>query len=48
MGLALLNSCSLHELSEMRRLMDAGGCLIVLGGWLDLMLMYCGGLLGFL
>ena len=36
MGLALLNSCSLHELSEIRRLIDAGSCLMILGGWLDL------------
>ena len=47
MGLALLNSCSLHELSEIRRLIDAGSCLMILGGWLDLILMYCGRLLGF-
>ena len=37
----MLNSCSLHELSEIRRLIDAGSCLIILGGWLDLILMYC-------
>ena len=43
----MLNLCSLHELSEIRRLIDAGSCLIILGGWLDLILMYCGKLLGF-
>jgi len=37
-----LNSCSLHELAEIRRLMDAGSCFIMLGGWLDFVLMYCG------
>ena len=28
--------------------MDAGSCFIMLGGWLDFVLMYCGSSLGFL
>ena len=33
--MALLNASSLEELSEIRLLMDAGICFMMLGGWLD-------------
>ncbi len=38
-GLALLNSVSLRDMSDILRLMAAGSCLMMLGGWLDLVLM---------
>lgn len=38
----MLNASSLEELSEIRLLMDAGICFMMLGGWLDFVLMYCG------
>ena len=44
----LLNASSLEELSEIRLLMDAGICFMMLGGWLDFVLMYCGWSFGFL
>ena len=47
-GLALLNASSLEELSEIRLLMDAGICFMMLGRWLDFLLMYCGWSFGFL
>ena len=46
--LALLNASLLEELSEIRLLMDAGICFMMLGGWLDFVLMYCGWSFGFL
>ena len=44
----MLNASSLEELSEIRLLMDAGISLMMLGGWLDFVLMYCGWSFGFL
>lgn len=35
-GLALLNTSSLQERSQIRRLIDCGRCLMMEGGWLDL------------
>ena len=46
--IALLNSSSLQELSDILRLIESGSCLIMLGGWFDFALMYSGWLLGFL
>ena len=43
-----LTPTSLEELSEIRLLMDASICFMVLGGWLDFVLMYCGWSFGFL
>ena len=40
MGFVLLNSVSLQDRLEIRRLMLSGSCLIILGGSLDLVLMY--------
>ena len=48
MGFVLLNSVSLQDRLEIRRLMLSGSCLMILGGWLDLVLMYSGWSLGFL
>ena len=48
MGFVLLNSLSLQDRLEIQWLMLSGSCLMILGGWLDLVLMYSGWSLGFL
>ena len=42
MGKALSNSFLLQGISDTLRLMAFGRCFIMLGGWLDFVLMYCG------
>ena len=38
-GMPLLKSFSFEEMSEIRRLVDAGRCFIIVGGWLELVSM---------
>ena len=38
----------MHDISETLLLMAAGRCLVIAGGWLDLVFMYSGWSLGFL
>ena len=47
-SLSFVNFVFVAGMSEILRLMELGSCLVMLGGWLDLTLIYRGWLLGFL